>query len=309
MCSVFFIICDGYMEKLNINEQGNGRYIIITPMRNEIRTVETTIKSLLVQTVLPVKWVILDDGSSDGSEAIVEKYAKEYPWIHLVKIKDRGYDFVGQGVADILNHGLRLLMEMEEEPVEYLVKLDADMGFKEDYFESLIKKFESEPRLGIASGYPYVIKENKQVFERHSAFFPSGTARLYRVRYLNEIGYFKSSVGWDTVDILRMRMRGHLTQICDDLPIHHMRRMGTRQGYINGMIRDGRNNYLTGYIPLFFVLRAIFNGRYYPYVLRTVCMLYGYFSSYFKGLPRAVTDDEYLFHSSLQKKRLLFKDI
>jgi len=295
------------METLNITEQKNGRYLIITPMRNEIRTVETTIKALLAQTILPQQWIILDDGSSDGCEAIVERYTQEYPWIRLIKVKDRGHDFVGQGVADLLNHGLRLLAETE--PVEYLAKLDADMNFKEDYFENLISEFEHEPRLGIASGHPYVMKNNKLAFERHSDFFPSGTARLYRVRYLNEIGYFISSVGWDTVDILRMRMRGHLTKICHDLPIHHMRPMGTRQGYINGMVRDGRNNYLTGYMPLFFVLRAIFNGRYFPYVVRTACMLYGYFSSYVKNLPRIVTEDEYKFHSSLQKKRLLFRKI
>lgn len=298
---------DSDSEKLDLKEQDNGQYIIITPMRNEIRTVEITIKALLAQSLLPVKWIILDDGSNDGCDAVVEKYALEHPWIRLIKIKDRGYDYVGKGVADLLNYGLGLLKK--EEPVEYLVKLDADMNFEKDYFQKLIQKCEQEPRLGIVSGYPYVMSGKKRVFERHSDFFPSGTARLYRVRYLNETGFFKSSVGWDTVDILRMRMRGYLTKICPDLPIHHMRRMGTRQGYIDGMIRDGRNNYLTGYMPLFFVLRAIFNGRYFPYVVRTACMLYGYFSSYFMGLPRAVTDDEYKFHTSLQKKRLLFKDI
>lgn len=109
---------------------------------------------------------------------------------------------------------------------------------------------------------------------------------------LNKIGCFVSSVGWDTVDVLRMR--GYLTNIRHDLAIHYMRRMGTRQGYINGMIRDGRNNHLTGYAPWFFILRALFNIRYYPY---------------FSRLPRAVTLEEYTYHSWLNKSRLLGKNI
>lgn len=284
-----------------------GQYIIITPMRNEVRTVETTLKALLAQTLLPRKWIILDDGSSDGSELIVARYAQQYPWILHIKMKDRGYDFVGQGVADLLNYGLDMLKS--EEPVEFVAKLDADMDFADDYFETMIREMRQQPYLGIVSGHPYVFEGGIKVFERHSAFFPSGTARLYRASYLNDIGYFVSSVGWDTVDILRMRMHGYLTKICYNVPIHHMRRMGTRQGYINGMVRDGRNNYLTGYTPWFLVIRAFFNARYYPYLLRTACMIFGYFSAYFKGLPRAVTKQEYQFHAKLQKNRLQLRGV
>ena len=295
------------MEQLNIRSEGNGQYIIITPMRNEIRTAEVTLKALLKQTVLPNKWIILDDGSSDGSEQVVANYAKEYPWISHIKIADRGYDFVGQGVADLLNYGLKLVQD--EAPVEFVAKLDADLDFADNYFETMLLEMKQEPRLGIVSGHPYLLENDKKVFERHSSYFPSGTARLYRINYLNDIGPFVSSVGWDTVDVLRMRMHKHLTKICHDTPVHHMRPMGTRGGYINGMVRDGRNSYLTGYTPWFLVARAVFNIRYYPYILRTSCMIYGYFTTYFKGVPRTVSDQEYQFHAKLQKNRLMLRDI
>lgn len=295
------------MKKLDIRTEENGQYVVITPMRNEARTIETTFRALLAQTTLPKKWLILDDGSSDGCELIIARYAQQYPWISHVRVKDRGYDFVGQGVADLLNHGLDLLKD--EPPVEFVAKLDADMDFADNYFETLIREMRQQPRLGIVSGHPYVLEGGVKVFERHSAYFPSGTARLYRTGYLNDIGYFVSSVGWDTVDILRMRMHGYLTKICHEVPIHHMRRMGTRQGYINGMVRDGRNNYLTGYTPLFLVMRALFNARYYPYLIRTACMIYGYFAAYLKGLPRAVTEQEYQFHARLQRNRLLLRGV
>ncbi len=276
-------------------------------MRNEVRTIEATIKAVLAQSILPKKWVILDDGSTDGSEKVVAMYAKDISWIEHVRLEDRGYDFVGEGVANVLNYGLKYLEGLPS--VEFISKLDADLDFSADYFERLIEKMNADKNLGIISGHPYIMKKNVRHFERHSAFFPSGTARLYRACYLNEIGRFVSSVGWDTVDILRMRMRGYTTRIYSDLPVHHMRAMGTRKGYIDGMIRDGRNNYITGYIPLFFISRAIFNARYFPFVLRTACMLYGYFSASFKHLPKAVTKEEYEFHASLQKKRLLFKKV
>ena len=168
---------------------------------------------------------------------------------------------------------------------------------------------DKEPDLGIISGHPYIIKKGKKVFERHSEYFPSGTARLYRFSYLKEIGPFVSSVGWDTVDILRMRMLNYKTRVLSDLPIHHIRRMGTRLGYFDGMTRDGRNNYITGYSTTFFVFRAIYNGKYYPFFIRTYCMLYGYICAHINKLPLAVTPQEHLFHVNLQRKRLGLKKL
>lgn len=292
------------MKNLSIRTEKNEQYAVITPMRNEVRTVQHTVDSMLAQSRLPGVWIVMDDGSTDGSEKIIEKYSLLHEWIVHVKLNDRGFDFVGKGVADILNKALDVL-QTRDQAFEFIAKLDADMEFPPDYFEKLIGEFKSNTALGIVSGHPYVISNNKKQFERHSDYFPSGTARLYRAEYLNRIGYFASSVGWDTIDILRMRMNRYVTKVRSDMPIHHMRRMGTRQGYVDGMIRDGRNAYLTGYAPWFMVLRAIFNARYYPYLVRSACMLYGYFKTYFSGAKRAVTQEEYEFHTQLQKNRIL----
>jgi len=282
------------------------RYVVLTPVRNERPHLEATLASVVGQTVPPALWLVLDDGSSDGSAELVERYRERHPWIRLVSLPDRGFDLVGQGVAELMNRGLRLIAD---EPGAYLAKLDGDVEVPERYFEELLAAHEADPSLAICSGHPFAFEKGRRLLERHGDFFPSGTARLYRRRYLDEIGGFVNSVGWDTVDILKMRMRGYRTRVLHDLQYHHRRRMGTRNGYIDGMLRDGRNAYLTGYGPFFFLCRALFNARYRPYLLRTACMLWGFASVWMKRTPRIVTREEREFHLRLQRRRMRFEPI
>jgi cellulose synthase/poly-beta-1,6-N-acetylglucosamine synthase-like glycosyltransferase len=271
-------------------------------MRNEIATIVTTLKSICFQTIKPDLLLVLADGVSDGSDHEVEYYSKQYPWIELIRLPDRGFDLVGKGVAQVLNYGLGLL---ERRPSRFLGKVDADVELSPDYFKRLLALFESQPQLGMASGHPFTFEEGKKILERHGDRFPSGTARIYRREYLRQVGNWVNSVGWDTVDILRMRMRKFEIKVVHDLEYHHIRRMGTRNGYIDGMIRDGRNAYLTGYAPWFLIVRAIYNGIHRPYLLRTTCMLAGYFKAMLVRLPRVVNEEEMKFHRHLHRERFL----
>jgi len=279
------------------------RYVVLTPVRNEIAHFESTIRSLLCQTVPPALWLILDDGSSDGSADLIASYARQRPWIRLVRVPDRGRDLVGRGVAELMNRGLALV---SAEPGEYIAKVDADVALPPDYFERLLALCIADPSVSLCSGHPYTFEAGRRLVERHADFFPSGTARLYRRRRLEEIGGFVASVGWDTVDILKLRMRGDRTRVLHDLPYHHLRRMGTRNGYIDGMVRDGHNAYLTGYGTFFFLCRAAVNARYRPWLLRSACMLWGFAGAAARRLPRIVSDEEMKFHRSLQRRRLRF---
>lgn len=279
-----------------------ARLILLMPMRNEIATIETTLKSLIKQTVLPDLLLVLADGVSDGSDEVVARYAERHAWIQMSRLPDRGFDLVGQGVAQVLNQGLKLVAST---PSTYIGKFDADLNVPVDYLERLLALFESDPNLGMAGGHPYTFENGKKLLERHGDRFPSGTARIYRREFLHGIGNWVNSVGWDTVDILRMRMRNYRVQVLHDLEYHHIRRMGTRNGYIDGMIRDGRNAYLTGYAPWFLILRAVFNGTYRPYLLRTACMLTGYFKAMIDKKERVVTGEEMEFHRYLHRQRIM----
>ena len=283
-----------------------GPYVIITPMRNEAVHLEAVLAGVLDQSVRPSLWLVLDDGSADDSAAIAERAAAAHPWIRVVRLADRGFDAVGGGVAAAMNHGLGLLAG---ERCDYVAKVDADVALPERYFETLLTLCRDQPAVGICSGHPYTYVAGRRFVERHGDSFPSGTARLYRRSSLDAIGGFVPSVGWDTVDILRMRMRGHTTRVLHDLEYLHLRRMGTRNGYVDGMVRDGRNAWLTGYGGLFFTARALFNARYRPWLLRSACMLWGYADARLRRLPRIVTDEEVAFHRALQRRRILMMRI
>lgn len=279
-----------------------ARLIVLMPMRNEIGTIETTLNSIAAQTLKPDLVLVMADGVSDGSDRVVERFAARHGWIALERLPDRGFDNVGKGVAQVLNTGIRRVEGMQS---EFLAKVDADVELPPDYFERILGEFGKNPRLGLAGGHPFTFESGRKLLERHGDRFPSGTARVYRREYLRQIGYWVASVGWDTVDILRMRMKGYDVRVLHDLEYHHVRRMGTRNGYIDGMLRDGRNAYLTGYAPWFFFLRALYNGLHRPYAIRTACMLAGYVRAMAQRLPRIVSPEELDFHRKLQRDRFI----
>lgn len=277
-------------------------YTILMPMRNEMGTLEITLQAIVKQTILPSSLIIIDDGSSDGSEKIAQSYSEKYPWIHHYLIRDRGFDLVGKGVAERLNGAIREFKNFCQTP--YLAKVDADLNLPENYFEFLLGKLEANFKLAVCCGHPYTFEQGQKFLERHGDHFPSGTARVYRSHCLKEIGYFVNSVGWDTVDLLKFQMRGYEVRTFHELEFHHIRRMGTRNGYIEGIIRDGNNAYLTGYVPIVFFCRAVFNMKYRPYILRTYFMLYGYFKAYILRKPRVVSYEEMQFHKKIQWQKL-----
>lgn len=276
-------------------------YLVLTPVRNERRHLDAALAGMLGQTVRPDLWLLLDDGSSDGSAEWIAAAATAHLFIRSVRLADRGFDAVGRGVAEVMNQGRRLVAD---EPGAFVAKVDADVELPKHYFESLLALCRDDPSVGICSGHPYTYVGGRRLVERHGDTFPSGTARLYRRAWLEEIGGFVPSVGWDTVDLLRMRMRGRRVQVQHDLLYLHRRRMGTRNGFVEGSVRDGRNAWLTGYGAGFFTARALYNARYRPWIVRSACMLYGYAGAWWRGEKRIVTEAEMAFHRSLHRRRL-----
>src|SRR5579862_7957916 len=121
-------------------------YVVITPVRDEEEHLQSTIESMVQQTVLPKEWIIVDDGSKDHTGEIIDDYASRYPWIKAVHREDRGFRKAGGGVVDAFYDGYRVLTCSEW---DFVVKFDGDLIFDADYFEKCLGEFHLDSKLGI----------------------------------------------------------------------------------------------------------------------------------------------------------------
>jgi len=261
---------------------GSARYCLITPVRDEERFIARTIESVLAQTVKPLEWIIVDDGSSDRTASIVAPYAERYSWIHMLRRSDRGYGSKGGGVEAFLE----AFPLLKPQNWEYLANLDGDMTFDADYFERCFEKFRSMPRLGIGGGTVFADIGGHWQPEQAPAFHVRGAAKIYRRECWEAIGGLWSGLGWDTVDEVKANQLGWSTQSFPDIKLLHHRQSGTRWGAWGFSILDGEADYTVGYLPLFFGLKCVRHIVNTPFLLRSIGMAYGYLRSMAQGVPR-----------------------
>jgi biofilm PGA synthesis N-glycosyltransferase PgaC len=237
-------------------------YALVTPARNELDNIDRLARSVIAQERLPGGWVIVDDGSDDGTLQATQRLARDHDWIYVL---DRGGDRSGltsgrQLGRDLLafRAGVRAL------PVDtdVVIKVDADLEFARDYCARLVARFEHNPRLGIASGSCFECV-NGDWERRHiiqSAVW--GASRAYRRDCLDTVMTLEPRLGWDGLDELRAHVRGYETQAFLDLPFYHHRREHSRErGRLRAQIAQGRANWYMGYRPSYLLLRALYRSR------------------------------------------------
>jgi len=262
------------------------RLLIISPAKDEERYIEATIASLASQTVLPTLWVIVDDGSSDRTGAIADEAARRYPWIKVIHRPKNRPRRVGPGVVEAFYEGLA---QANLADFDYVCKLDADLEFAPDYFETLFRKFASDPQLGTASGKAYVPVGGRLVLERTGGQFSHGVAKLFRRECFEEIGGFVREVMWDGIDCHRCRMLGWKAESYDDpeLAIIHLRQMGSSfKNIYHGRMRWGRGQYFMDTHPIYLLAIALYRLRERPWVLGGLGILLGYLQAALQGMPR-----------------------
>ena len=128
---------------------GGTDYIIISPVKDEEKYIRPTLESVVNQTIKPLKWIIVDDGSSDRTPEIIKTYQNRYNWIRVLRTRRDTPRQPGSPVINAFNRGYALV---KDEVFDFVVKLDCDLEFASDYFEKLMQEFKKDPRLGIASG-------------------------------------------------------------------------------------------------------------------------------------------------------------
>lgn len=286
-----------------MSEQSRN-YVVVSPCRNEAVYMRRTMDSVVAQTLTPALWVIVDDGSSDGSLEIIREYMDQHDWIQLVQVPDRGHRAVGPGVIKAFYAGLETV-SLEAFP--YLCKLDLDLDLPPRYFEVLVERMEADPRIGTCSGKPYIRRGDTLVSERRGDEMSVGMTKFYRRSCFEAIGGFVSEVMWDAIDCHKARQLGWRAVSWDDPEIRfeHLRPMGSSQTSIyTGRRRHGFGQYFMGSDPLYFFATAVFRALEPPYILGGLSMLQGYLGAWFRG-ERQLEDTELVdFIRSYQRRAL-----
>jgi glycosyltransferase involved in cell wall biosynthesis len=259
------------------------RYVIITPARNEEAFLDSTIESVISQTARPIEWVIVNDGSTDRTQEILDEYAQAYGWIRLVQRPDRGFRQNGGGVMEAFFNGL---WRLKTPGWEFLVKLDADVSFEPRYFERLFAEFRADPKLGIGGGTIYYEDNGARRFEVCPSFHVRGATKVYRRACWEAIGGLISAPGWDTIDELKANMLGWRTKTFADIQLRHYRPTSSGDARWGGYVKDGRADYVAGYHPLYMLAKFLTRLGQRPYVIGALALSYGFISGYLRRLPR-----------------------
>jgi len=286
-------------------EQRSVKYVIITPARNEESFIEKTILSVVQQTFLPTEWVIVNDGSTDATGAIIDRYAKKHTWMHAVHRKDRGFRKAAWGVMESFYEGLE---QLKNKDFEYIVKLDADTIFEKDYFERCFEFFYKEHRLGICGGGVYSLVNGELWLERNPEFHVRGATKIYRRACWIEIGCLLKGPGWDTVDEVKANMLGWSTRSVNHLKVVQQRSTGAADGTWRNAVKDGVADYGSGYHPLFAFAKYVRRALRKPFFILAFAQSWGYIQGYLKRFPRE-NDRKYLKYIRRQQlRKLLLQD-
>ncbi len=232
------------------------KYCLITPCRDEAAYARRTLDSVVHQSVPPDLWVIVDDGSTDETPAILDEYAARHEFIRVVRRADRGSRKVGPGVIDAFYAGYESIDFSE---FDYLCKLDLDLDLPPRYFAILIGRMEADPRLGTCSGKPYFQQGGRLVSEKCGDENSVGMTKFYRRCCFEQVGGFVREVMWDGIDGHRCRMLGWIAASWDepDLRFVHLRPMGTSQtSWWTGRVRHGFGQYFMGTGPFYLTASA-----------------------------------------------------
>jgi glycosyltransferase involved in cell wall biosynthesis len=282
-------------------------YAIITPARNEGAHLLNTINAVVSQTVRPRKWIIVDDGSTDNTGRIIDDAAQQHSWIKAVHRPDRGYRKAGSGLVETFYEGFALI---REEPWDFVCNLDGDISFEPSYFEQCLKRFSSDPKLGIGGGTVCIAVKGGLVEESKGdpKFHVRGAAKIYRRGCWDAIGGLVRAPGWDTVDECKANMLGWTTYTFSDIRLVHHRPTGNAYGAWKTSFKYGRAGYLTGYHPLFMLGKCLKRLRNRPYCLVSVGLLAGFLGGYFARLPRSSDPDLIRYIRKQQIRRILNQD-
>ncbi len=288
------------------SRSGSGRartYALITPARDEAANLAALAETVVGQTLVPTAWVIVDDGSTDGTAQVAADLAREHSWITLVR-SGREDGSVPEGRREgrdllALQAGIRALPAR----VELVTKLDADLTLPLDYFEQIVAAFAADGRLGLASGTRCELQDGRWQ-ERHlTGSAVAAQCRTYRWACWEQVQPLEPTMGWDGIDEARAVVAGWRTLVVADLRFRHHRPMGRRDGSLfRARAAEGVAAYYMGYRPSYLLLRALWHAR---RELSAFGMLWGWSTALAERRPRCEDADARAYVRDQQSFRYL----
>lgn len=277
-------------------------FVVITPARNEARFIELTLQSMIAQTTLPMKWVIVSDGSTDGTDEIVERYATRHSWIELVRMPERRERHFA-GKVHAFNAGYDRVKHLAFEVVG---NLDGDVSFEPDHFAFLMEKMATAPQLGVA-GAPFREGTFQYDYRFSSIENVWGGCQLFRRECFEAIGGYMPLKGGciDHVAVLSARMQGWKTRTFTERVCIHHRRMGTAlQGSLKAKFKLGVKDHVVGNHPVWEIFRMAYQMKNRPYVFGGLALASGYAWSVIRGREAALSPQLVAFVQREQMYRL-----
>ena len=278
-------------------------YVLITAARNEEAYIEGTINSVTAQTILPRKWVIISDGSEDGTDDIVKRYAAQYDFVELLRLEANGArDFASQVYGQ--HAGVEHLQDIE---YDFIGMLDADISFQQDYYQKILQRFAANRKLGLAGGTILDKQENGFRKQLASVNSVAGGIQMFRRQCYEDIGGYipLERGGQDTVAEVMARMHGWEVRSFCDIEVLHHRRTGTEgQSIYRAKFFIGVQEYLLGYHPMFQMAKWLYRVCEKPYLIGSVLSIAGYTWTLLRRCPRDVPNDVVKYMRREQMQRL-----
>lgn len=236
-------------------------YALITPARDEHANLRRLAASLTAQTVAPAAWIVVDDGSVDGTPELLDELSDRHAWITAIAAPAAGGELVdgrltGRDVA-AFTAGLAALPAA----ADVVLKLDADVALLPDFFERLLAEFQADDTLGIAGGACFELEDGVWRERLVTGDHVRGATRAYRWACLQDVLPLEPRLGWDGIDLVRAALAGWSARSIRTLPFFHYRAMGERDGATRARYDQGTTMHYMGYRPSYVVARAIFRLR------------------------------------------------